>query len=215
MDSKSDHQLTRTAEDFRELATMLQNLVLLYAHTFGETKAERVAIYYLSRIGRYLSDLRDELHNLATPVKSEILVPVDEPIPRNTNHPSHDAIKFVVLNACAALMHHHTSKRACFREVSKLLKKHATYRKAGTIAQIWYATAQDIRKEGPPDERNLYADWVIVFGRPDSTRGVQATHRETTKMVERIMNDVLPGIPADLRDKRTRGHSPPTSGRTT
>lgn len=204
-----DCHLARTREDFLELAQMLQSARLLAAYVFGSSKQERNIIFFNSRFGRMLSDLCDELHNLARPVKSERLLPVDDPKPRNTNHPEKDAVTLITLNSCAALMPYHKSKRACFREVSELLRKHDTFLKPETIAKIWYAKVKTIRTEGPPTGPNSYADVFIAWGAHGSSNHGRATHSDTISNLSIIMGQVLPAIDADLRNAAKFVRSPP------
>lgn len=200
LNSVSDRRLLRTEEDFLELAQMIQSAKLLVAHVFGASKHEKNEIFFRSWFGRLLSDLCDELHNLARSVKSEKLLPVGTPKPRNTSHPEKEAVTLVALNACAALIPHHKSKRDCFREVSELLAKHDTILKPETIAKIWYARVKRIRTQGPPTGPNSYADFFIAFGGQESPSRGRPTHRETIDNLARIMGEVLPAIAADLRN---------------
>ena len=200
LDSASKHQLRRNREDFLELTTMLQNAALLVAQSFGGSEAEKNEIFFKSRFGQFLSDLRDELHNLAGSVKSEKLQPVESAKPRNTSHSAKNALNLIVLNACAVLIPYHNSKVACFREVSKLLKKHDTYLKAETIAKIWYARVKKNRMGATLEGSPLYADTFIASGGQLTPGDDQPTHRETIEKVISIMRDVLPDIPPDLRN---------------
>lgn len=195
-----DRRLERTQADFFELDLMLKNMLLLVTHAFGTTEQEKKDIFYESSLGRLIIDLIGEIRNLSTPVKSLILQPVSTPKPRNTSHPDKEAVTRTVLNACATLMPHHKSKVACFREVSELLKKHDTFLKHESIAKLWYAREQAVRKHGLEEGVIFYADHYIAFGDQTSPAHRQLTHSEVTKEVMFVLSGVLPDISADLRN---------------